>query len=397
MISEIKMREKIILILVTILLVSCGGGGDVTCASDEALIANVDNTIKLSENIALDSSICLNSGQVFDGNGYEIKFNNISFGFLIKGHEVKVDEVKEMDVLLKKIYLKNTSALKTGDYIRIEDLNERSEFNVIENVGLDYVILANEMKWQPQEQSTIYLSKPVEDVVINNVTVSDSRNAVTILNGRNVIIKNSRFKNIAVDIIDIENSISVKVSNSEFFNNGLAGNGSHSVHSESSFGTVITDSKTFSSGPLWIRYDNYAVIKNNKLNTTYPTNGDAISITGSNNTLIENNTIENSNCYGVWVKNDSSHNTIRGNEISKGITSGIYVTNNSNDNYIIKNVVHNNMGNGIFIEAGTFRNELRENITYANESRGVLIHTFDYVLDGNYSYGNLLQDIFINP
>lgn len=281
--------------------------------------------------------------------------------------------------------------------VRIADLDYRSEYNKIIKVGEDHIVLENKIVWPPSKNSKVFLAYPVDKVKIMNVNVRNSEVGVLIENGRNVTINNVKFEGISGDVVDVKNSVKTEISGSTFVNNGLTGLASHSLHSESSFETEIRNSKSYSSGPVWIRYDNYAVIKNNVFNGTYPAGGDIISKTSSNNVDVKNNLITNSNCYGIWIKNNSSYNTITNNEISHGITSGIYISNNSNYNKIEENLIRFNRANGIFVDSHAYWNRIFKNRVYENGARGILIHSDQYIMKDNFVYNNTLANIFINP
>lgn len=81
------------------------------------------------------------------------------------------------------------------------------------------------------------------------------------------------------------------------------------------------------------------------------TGGDAITVDGAGDVIIEGNRIFGTNCYGIWIAEAVERTIIANNLIAGGITAGILINAigaaNVRNTIISSNIIHNNNGGSI--------------------------------------------------
>ena len=164
---------------------------------------------------------------------------------------------------------------------------------------------------------------------------------------------------------------------------GTDAGGSYGVYSNQ-YNTTVKNC-VITNWEMGICYEgsNNGLIQNNTINSNSV--WAAIYLASSSNTRITNNTA-NSNYDGFFLES-SSNNTITENTITNNAGDGIYLCTSSNNNTITDNTVNSNGGKGIFLQSSS--NNTVTNNTANSNSRGISLESWS---SNNTIYSNKFEN-----
>ncbi|MFA5412382.1 MAG: right-handed parallel beta-helix repeat-containing protein [Candidatus Micrarchaeia archaeon] len=254
-------------------------------------------------------------------------------------------------------------------------------------------------------------SATLNNITIGNITVSDFSNGIYMKNMANVSMENSTIVSNKREGLYAINSVDVLVSGSTIDNNTregasfstatratiinsrFIGNTRYAILFYPASGVNITNNTIMNTNrpgiSTWYISDGY-IIGNVMVNNTWQ----GIDHSGSNNTLIENNSITGSATGGIVVSFGSYNNVVRGNIVNGSGVRGIADLQGVNNTYE-DNEVYGTSAPG-FIVQGSSNDTFDGNTVYNNSFNGFVLNlSTNTVLTGNIIFNNSPYGIYI--
>jgi parallel beta-helix repeat protein len=153
-------------------------------------------------------------------------------------------------------------------------------------------------------------------------------------------------KRCKVTAFGVNGIYAVDTNNSRYENNRIIGNGANGIHLDGGVANVITGNTVRSNGKIL--------------------NGNGIAITRSTQSLIEQNTVQETHNIGIVVGDASHHNTIASNTSSRNYI-GVIVGDSSVDNDFVGNIVSSNTGPGFLFVRNANSNSVWFNVVNGNQ------------------------------
>jgi len=301
----------------------------------------------------------------------------------------------------------NNAGLETEDYLRVyvnssaetwqllldtsSNAVEFHSFNITENITMTTGVHVRFAALSNDNNDKIFL----DNINISYVETGVGVTECTELNLSNTVYTLQNDVNTIGTCFTITND-NITLDGNGFSVTGDRTSGTQGVYATGRLNLTIKNMNitNFSVGILFDGGVNNSLVENNTVNNN---SGNGIRLrSSSNNNQLTNNIVNSNGNHGVLLSDSSNNNQLTNNIVNSNNNQGIFLSVSSN-NQLTNNLANNNVGNGIRLQASSNNNQLTNNIANSNNNLGISISSSsnNNQLTNNIANSNNNQGIFI--